>query len=174
MRIPYVRTCVSRYPQTEYSKDPTVSKSKAVSAHDVAAYIMQQRGTMTCMKLQKLLYYSEAWSLIWDEAPLFTEEIEAWANGPVVRDIYDEHRGLFQVSNWPRGKASRLSQDQRETIDAVLKYYAGHPANVLSELTHTEDPWKNARKGIPDGERGNRVISLGDMAEYYETLLPGE
>ena len=44
---------------------------------DVAACILKQKGPMTAMKLQKLLYYSQAWSLVWDEKPLFPERIEA-------------------------------------------------------------------------------------------------
>ena len=51
---------------------------------DVAAYILERQGSMTTMKLQKLVYYCQAWSLVWDERPLFDESIEAWANGPVL------------------------------------------------------------------------------------------
>src|SRR5258708_570857 len=61
------------------------------TVHDVAAYILGKCGPMTAMKLQKLVYYSQAWGLVWDERPLFAEQIEAWANGPVVRDLYDKH-----------------------------------------------------------------------------------
>ena len=57
-----------------------------VSVLDVAAYILKKLGSMTTMKLQKLVYYSQAWSLVWDEQSLFIESIEAWANGPVVSD----------------------------------------------------------------------------------------
>ncbi|WP_307850044.1 MULTISPECIES: type II toxin-antitoxin system antitoxin SocA domain-containing protein [unclassified Saccharopolyspora] len=42
---------------------------------------------MTAMKLQKLVYYSQAWHLVWDERPLFDEPVQAWANGPVVPDL---------------------------------------------------------------------------------------
>jgi uncharacterized phage-associated protein len=55
-----------------------------VSVDDVAAYILEQRGPMSAMKLQKLVYYSQAWSLVWEDRPLFREEIQAWASGPVV------------------------------------------------------------------------------------------
>ena len=34
----------------------------------------------TSWKLQKLVYYCQAWSLVWDEEPLFEARIEAWAN----------------------------------------------------------------------------------------------
>jgi uncharacterized phage-associated protein len=142
-----------------------------VSAHDVAAYILGKITPLTAMKLQKLLYYSQAWSLVWDEAPLFKENIEAWANGPVVREVYDVHRGEFKVSAWPPGDAGKLSTAQRESVDAVLKFYGDKGGQYLSELTHAEDPWKLARLGVPDGSRGNVVISHASMAEYYGGLV---
>ncbi|MDY6802276.1 MAG: DUF4065 domain-containing protein, partial [Cyanobacteriota bacterium] len=55
-----------------------------VKVMDVAAYILKKLGPLSAMKLHKLLYYSQAWSLVWDEQPLFSERIEAWANGPVI------------------------------------------------------------------------------------------
>jgi len=51
----------------------------SLSVHDVAAYILKKQGEMSAMKLQKLVYYSQAWSLVWDEKPLFRAQIEAWA-----------------------------------------------------------------------------------------------
>ena len=35
------------------------------SVYDVAAYILEKQGAMTTWKLQKLVYYSQAWSLVW-------------------------------------------------------------------------------------------------------------
>mgnify|MGYP001247259517 CR=1 FL=1 len=40
-----------------------------VSVFDVASYILQKQGPMTTMKLQKLVYYCQAWSLVWNEEP---------------------------------------------------------------------------------------------------------
>ena len=111
------------------------------SANDVAAYLLQECGSMTAMKMQKLVYYSQAWSLVWDDAPLFTERIEAWANGPVVPTLYKQHRGKFTVSDWP----------------------SGNPDKLL-------DSWRDARAEIPDTERGNGEITLAAMVEYYGSL----
>lgn len=58
------------------------------SALDVAQYILEQQGPMPAMKLHKLLYYAQAWSLVWDDEPLFPERIEAWINGPVIPDLF--------------------------------------------------------------------------------------
>lgn len=127
---------------------------------------------MTAMKLQKLVYYAQAWSLVWDEKPLFQEEIEAWANGPVVPELYRDHRGQFEISSWPRGNPTALTAAERETIDAVLHFYGDKPSQWLSDLTHLEMPWRKARVGLQPGERGSQTIALGDMAEYYGGLEP--
>ena len=148
--------------------DPEPPKTRVF---DVAAYILECMETMTTMKLQKLVYYSQAWSLVWDEKPLFEEDIEAWANGPVVRDLFDYHRGMYEISSMPLGNQRLLNQEQQDTVDAVLKYYGHRSAQWLIELTHIEDPWVQARKGLPTLERGNRVISLDVMADYYSSLL---
>ena len=84
-----------------------------IRVFDVAAYILQKMGAMTTMKLQKLVYYSQAWSLVWDEKPLFVEDIEAWANGPVVRELFDYHRGMYEISAMPIGNPRLLNQEQQ-------------------------------------------------------------
>lgn len=140
------------------------------NVHDVAAYILARRGSMTAMKLQKLVYYCQAWALVWDEKPLFGERIEAWANGPVVRELYERHRGQFLVTQWPWGSPDSLDKTERETVDAVMDFYGDKPAVWLSNLTHQEDPWLDARKGLAPGEPGCKEITHAAMAEYYEGL----
>jgi uncharacterized phage-associated protein len=139
------------------------------TAHDVAAYILSKQGEMTAMKLEKLVYYSQAWSLVWDEEPLFSDRIEAWVNGPVVPTLYQRHRGLFKVSDWPSGDPQALSQNQRETIDAVLGYYGDKSSQWLSDLTHREAPWILARKGLEPGDPCKREITHSVIAEYYSS-----
>jgi len=144
-----------------------------VNVYDVAEFILRKCGSMTAMKLQKLVYYCQAWSLVWDEKPLFPEKIEAWANGPVVRELFDLHKGKFKVaSTYGYGKPERLNETQKETIKAVLKYYCERSSQWLSDLTHMEDPWRKAREGMSEKERGDKVISHASMIEYYSSLLP--
>lgn len=140
------------------------------SVFDVSAYILATKGPVTAMKLQKLVYYALAWSLVWDEAPIFNEKIEAWANGPVCPDLYHAHQGEFTVTSERKGDASALSKDERETVDEILRDYGDKSAHWLSDLTHKEDSWQDARKGLPDGMRSNREITHAAMAEYYGNL----
>ncbi len=139
---------------------------------DVAAYILEKHGEMTTWKLQKLVYYSQAWSTVWDDDQLFPEEIEAWANGPVVRALWEQHRQQFRLSSIAGGDGRKLTPEQAETVDAVLEYYGDKSSQWLSDLTHMEDPWRRAREGVPEGERSNKVIPKQNLAEYYGGL-PG-
>lgn len=138
--------------------------------HDVAAYILRRQHPLTTWKLQKLAYYAQAWSLVWDERPMFLARIEAWANGPVVPELYRHHRGLFKVADWPIGDPRRLAPAESETIDAVLEFYGDKTSQWLSDLTHSERPWIDARRGLAPGDRGQAEITHAAMAEYYGGL----
>lgn len=142
------------------------------SVFDVARYILEKQGKMSTMKLQKLCYYSQAWSLVWDDQPLFDEEFRAWANGPVCRELFRETQGQFAVvaTDEKKGDSGRLTANQKDTIDKVLEYYAPHDAQWLSRLTHLEDPWKQARVGLPLGVGSDRVVTKESMAIYYGGL----
>jgi len=72
-------------------------RTSSAGVLDVATYILGKHGPMTHMKLQRLVYYSQAWHLAWDGVPLFPERIEAWANGPVVPVLYEALKGEFLV-----------------------------------------------------------------------------
>jgi uncharacterized phage-associated protein len=135
---------------------------------DVAKYILEKRGTMSTMKLQKLCYYAQAWALVWDDEPLFDEEFEAWANGPVCRELFLKTQGRYSVSAEDEtGGNGDLTEDEKDTIDKVLEHYGEHNAQWLSQLTHMEEPWNNARIGVPAGVDCNRIITKESMALYY-------
>lgn len=137
------------------------------SALDVAQFLLEKLGPMTTMKLQKLVYYSQVWSVVWDDDRLFPEPIEAWKNGPVVRSLWESVRGQFRVSSLPKADVNRLTERQRETVAAVSKAYGEKDAQWLSDLTHMESPWKNAY-----AQAQNTEISLEDISEYYSTIEP--
>lgn len=141
-----------------------------LSVFDVARYILSKTGKISTMKLQKLAYYCQAWSLVWDEEPLFKENIEAWANGPVVRVQFEHLRCDFHVKEIKIGNRQKLNNKQKATIDAVLAYYGRKSAQWLIELSRKEEPWKKAREGLQPLERGKNVISLDSIAEYYSSL----
>lgn len=138
---------------------------------DAAKYILVKEGTMSAMKLQKLCYYAQVWSLVWDDQPLFDEEFEAWANGPVCRELFFKTQGQYSVSAADEtGGDDDLTDNEKDTIDKVLEHYGAHNAQWLSQLTHMEEPWNKAREDIPPGEGCSRIITKESMALYYGGL----
>jgi uncharacterized phage-associated protein len=142
------------------------------SVHDVAAAIVERVGSCSTMKLQKLVYYCQAWHLVWDEEPLFPDRIEAWAGGPVVRSLYEQHRGRFTVTAWPMGNSRNLSVSERETVEAVVGAYSHLSGQQLSVMTHREHPWRDARAraGLGPGERGDQEITREALQDYYAAV----
>lgn len=151
-------------------KENTMRKPNVLN---VARYIIEKCGPMTTMKLQKLTYYCQAWSLAWDGEPLFEEDFQAWANGPVCFELYQHHRGFFRVdTDFLKDKHfADFTQDQIDTIEAVLRDYGDSSAMELSNMTHQERPWKEARIGISDGERSTEVVDKEIMQEFYASRV---
>lgn len=137
---------------------------------DVAAYILNKVGRVSTWKLQKLIYYAEAWHAVWDDKTLFPERIEAWANGPVAPALYERHKGQFTISTLDGGDPKCLEKNERESVDAVIKFYNKYNGQQLSEITHKEQPWLRARDGLAPNERGRNIIILEAMTEYYSGL----
>jgi uncharacterized phage-associated protein len=137
------------------------------SAHDVAKYILERQGSISTWKLQKLVYYTQAWHLVWAEKPLFQDRIEAWANGPVVPALYSQHRGQFTVSKWRKGDVEKLTSREAKTIDRVLASYGSLSGHQLVYLTHNEGPWLEARAGVGPTERSRNQITPESMAAFY-------
>lgn len=137
---------------------------------DVAAYILAEKGELTVMKLQKLVYYSQAWHLAWTDEPLFDNRIEAWKDGPVCPELWQQHAYEFKIASVTGGNPEKLNKRQAKSINKVLKFYGGKSSQWLSDLTHMEDPLMNARRGVASGARSNAEITHRAMLEYYSSI----
>lgn len=153
---------------------PTQSKNIFFTAtiFDVAKYVLHKIGRINTWKLQKLCYYSQAWQIAWTGKSIFNEDFEAWANGPVCPELFNEHREMFSVdeNDISKGDAKHLSEDERESVDVVLKDYGELEPYVLRELSHKEAPWKDARGSLPEGAKCQTIITKSSMGEYYGSL----
>jgi uncharacterized phage-associated protein len=141
------------------------------SVFDIAAFIIFQKHPLPTPRLHKLLYYCQAWSLVWDEEPLFEQPIEAWAGGPIIKELYDAYPGKYEMDliDIPTlGNPNALTDTQKETVQAVLRYYGNKSAQWLRDLIVVEQPWLEARKGLDAREGCSREIPLSSMAAYYE------
>lgn len=109
-----------------------------VSAHDIADEIRRRQPSIGIVKLHKLLYYVQGWHLAFTGKAAFSEDVEAWINGPVVADLWkDEKHGRGRPQ--PRD----LDGDALSTIDYVLARYGRSTGKDLIRQTHNEDPWRN-------------------------------
>jgi len=125
-------------------------------------------------KLQKLLYYSQAWSMALVNKPLFKDKIEAWVHGPAIRSVYLEYRsfGFSPIRKIiPTENIKKIIGDTKKFLEEIWRVYGKHDASYLEFLTHNETPWKEARLGVGALDSSDKEISLDSMAEYYSKLL---
>ncbi|MCL2802347.1 MAG: DUF4065 domain-containing protein [Micrococcales bacterium] len=136
---------------------------------DVAAYILQQNGTMTTAKLHKLCYYCQGHHLAWDGAELFDSSIEAWATGPVCPDLWVCHQGLFQLPPGQiPGEPDLITGPEKRTISAVLATYGHLTGRELSLMTHHERPFIKARGHFRHNNRKLAQIDHQVMREFFQ------
>jgi uncharacterized phage-associated protein len=125
---------------------------------------------LTNLKLQKLVYYAQAWHLALKNKPLFIERIEAWAHGPVVPPLY----GRFKKYGWSpisvEPACPTFSNGTGKFLEEVFSVYGHYSAWDLERMTHQEEPWRNARKGLSPDDEGHNVITHNDMRDFYRKL----
>lgn len=125
------------------------------------------------MKLQKLCYYAYGCHLAWEGRPLFPDHFEAWANGPVSRALYREHRGRYTLEPGDiPGDPKSLDNGERELVDFVLEAYGDLTAHQLSVMTHNEAPWVNARRRSKAGplEASTARLRDEDIYMFFDAL----
>lgn len=137
------------------------------SAIDVARYILDNFGEMTTMKLQKLVYYCQAYCLAWYDRPMFDETIRAWTHGPVVYELFNQHRGQYKINaeDLNAGDDHPLGEDDQDVIDSVCEAFEGLTGWELRNRTHEEDPWLD--NFHEDAPWHNEEIPQEEMRQYY-------
>lgn len=129
-----------------------------VSAHDVARELRARLPGSGDVKIHKLLYLCQGWHLGWTGRPLFREEIEAWANGPVVADFWrDEKYGR------PTALPRDLDPFDRGTIAWVVNRYGHLSGKDLIRLTHGQDPWRD----VAEDDAFNSRISHKALVAFF-------
>lgn len=145
-----------------------------LTAKQVAAYLIKKANTMgdgnsefsgnndlTNLKLQKLLYFAQVEHLKKYGKPLFSDPIEAWKYGPVVKSVYDwlKHCGAYVITELDAdlSDADTLPRDKTSFLDEFWDQYKEYSAWALVERTHKKGtPWDSTYR---DGDGEREVIS---------------
>lgn len=137
-----------------------------VVAREFVRLAEQDEETLDQMRIYKLMYYAQGWSLAWYLEPLFTDRFEAWRHGLVPIETRRELSTYTEYSTQQLGLPSSLSEQAKRVIESVWIAYRQHSGYQLSQMTHSEPPWKDAYK--PDGSgRCHEVITPDSMLAHF-------
>lgn len=151
--------------------------------NQVADYIIfrltsDEPSQLSNLKLQKLLYYTQAWYLAFTGNTLFKGDFQAWVHGPVNREVYNRFKSTKYLYSSivaqdieDKHISSTIDEQTALHINSVLESYAGYSDTQLEGMTHAEDPWIAARKGYRDIQRCEVVIDEKLMETYYRKRL---
>jgi uncharacterized phage-associated protein len=163
-------------------RENEMAETKFQEVNTVADYLCWKAMTggeeVTVLKMHKLVYYAQAWHLVFTKGvPLMDTQFEAWVHGPV-------NKRLFSRFVPAKTMYSNVSKDDIEItrvrsvptpvaqfLDSILESYGHLTGTQLEQLTHKERPWMEARKGLQPDEPSTAVISNQVMQEYYSSLL---
>ena len=162
---------IAREKETKKKKERKDREDDVMNAITLSNYIInnfkKQGATITNLKLQKVLYYVQGYSLKLFGKPAFQEEIYCWPYGPVVPTSYYEYNrsGAHQLE--PTGFGGVYLDRQQETLfKSVIDACVPIPSSVLVDMTHSEHPWKYTAIG--------EVISKERVASYFNNNNPLE
>lgn len=140
---------------------------------DIANKLLQKAASesggelMSNMKLQKMLYYQQGYHLAVFDAPLFSDDIEAWTYGPVVPSVYSHFKKYGAGGIAPECKTViTLTDEEEQLFSEVCDAYINFSAVGLMGKTHNETPWKES---FVPGE--NKIISNDKIKAFFKTQL---
>ena len=152
---------------------------KPYDVNTVADYvIMSLNGdesfSLINLKLQKLMYYIQAWSLGINKESMMNARFEAWVHGPVCRQLYERFKAtksLYSVISKEdihnANAVNEICAEDREFINYILENFARYSGTQLETMTHNELPWIEARGGIGPMEHCENQISEQTMSDFY-------
>lgn len=153
-----------------------------ITCFDIADYFIAFSNvtniSITNLKLQKLVYYAQAWHLALYNRPLFQGYFQAWAHGPLLPKLYYQYR-QFRWQPIQRPDLNEESLDKLEQklgnrlidfLEDIISKYFGLTAHELEALTHSEEPWKTARAGLSKTKASDNFIKNKDMIDYYKQI----
>jgi uncharacterized phage-associated protein len=147
-----------------------------LSSLEVAEYFIfrdhqKEKPSITHKKLQKLVYYAQAWSMVFRGEPIFSQELQAWIHGAVEPHVWSNYK-QHGASIIPLPNKTEIDYEltEQKVLAEVYRFYGNLTADELEELCHREEPWQNARIGFEDNQPSQEIIELEDIRCYYSNF----
>ena len=144
-------------------------------------YLLMQCEDVTPLALQKALYYVQGFYYAFFGTFLFKEECQAWAHGPVYKDVYEQYKNykFNPISKPVQTKNLHFSAEEKLVLDSISRYFCCYSGKTLEQFTHTEMPWLETRKDLSEGEPSERIIKkelignfFAEVKETYQMETP--
>ncbi len=139
----------------------------------VIACVFERLEEVTPLMLQKVLYFIQGiYSALYGR-PIFMEDCRAWTRGPVYPEVYELFRDFkYNPVDDARfalleGTADDLTDNEKKVVDLVVNTFGMYGGKVLEQITHNEDPWKEARKGYDDSIPSSELLPKEHIMKYY-------
>ena len=156
----------------------TLMNRKKISIFDIAICFLKivdrdSGSTITPLKLQKILYYTQGWYLAINGKELFKEDFEAWAHGPANPGIYDKYKKYGRDSIDYPNESPKINKEILDFLYTIWNTYGIYDGKYLETLTHSEAPWIEARKrgNCQDGDSCNEIITKDSMKEFFKLKM---
>lgn len=140
---------------------------------DVAEFFLklsnpEEGDAISNLKIQKLVYYAQGFSLALYNKPLFEEDIVAWMHGPVVESLYHLYKqyGTGAIPEPEKFDINKYSKEEQELLKDVYWVYGQYSAWKLRNLTHEDRPYKETEP--------NQIITKELLKEYFLTQIKDE
>jgi uncharacterized phage-associated protein len=143
---------------------------------DAAKYIVVQNHEISFLKLQELLYFCQAWCLVWKETSLFPEKIEATDDGIAIPDLFEfgNTQDLLSIESFPQGDIHVLSEAERNVINNVLQCYGKFSHEKLDAMVKNDLPWRSVKENSSPDQPIFGEISKEGMQNFYSNKPPNQ
>ncbi len=148
--------------------------SPNAASRQLADYLIaesRERGELlTPLKLQKLIFYADAWHMALYDDEITPEKFQAWVHGPVALSHYHRFKELRWHPIMEEVERPNLGDELRSHLDEIIDVFGSETATALEIMTHSEEPWLAARGDIPEDDPCNNYISKALTKRYYRSL----
>jgi len=121
---------------------------------------------LTVKRIQKIMYLCQLfWFIDHKESDLIPEDFVAWANGPVIPEIYNYWMVWQEGDMCPYpNETYKLSDEEANVINIIVDNTIDIPTETIIDYTHTQfGPWEQVYKSPL---RPYSVISKDRIKQY--------